>query len=50
MFYQFFKLKLNVKILRLEDIFCEKIIIYDSKSWTFYPYAFFVLKMILFYL
>ena len=50
MFYQFLKLTLNVKILRLENIFCEKTIIYDSKSWTFYSYAFFVLKIILFYL
>ena len=49
MFYQFLKLTLNVNILRLENIFCEKTIIYDSKSWTFYFYAFFVLKIILFY-
>ena len=50
MFYQFLKLTLNVNILRLENIFCEKTIIYDSKSRTFYSYAFFVLKIILFYL
>ena len=50
MFYQILKPTLNVKILRLENICCEKTIIYDSKSWTFYSYAFFVLKIILFYL
>ena len=39
--YQFLQLTLNVNILRLENIFCEKIIIYGSKSWTFSSYAFF---------
>ena len=48
MFYQFSKLTLNVKILSLEYIFCEKTIIYYSKSWNFYSYAFF-LKIILFH-
>ena len=41
---------LNVKILRLENIFCEKTIIYDTESWNFYSYIFFVWKIILFYL
>ena len=50
MFYQFLKVTLNVKILSLENIFYKKTIIYDSKSWTFYSYAFFVLKIIFFYL
>ena len=50
MFYQFLKLTLNVKISRFENIFCEKTIIYDSKPWTFYSYAFFVFKIMLFYL
>ena len=50
MFYQFLKLILNVKILRSKNIFCVKTIIYDSKSWIFYFYAFFVLKIFFFYL